>query len=109
MYSLPSDLDSTAGSECNWDEGGNSSAAQFSAISKEQLFQMLQKMRMRYHKYKGRYADLANAYKELESENQKVRNVMQQTQVRFKDNKIHTALYCNNYYVLSTWQGSLIK
>merc|ERR1712156_330799 len=49
-------------------------------ISKEQLFQMLQKTRSRYHKYKGRYSDVANAYKSLENENQKVKNVMQQTQ-----------------------------
>merc|ERR1712223_1195834 len=49
-------------------------------ISKEQLFQMLQKTRSRYHKYKGRYADVANAYGQLENENEKVKNVMQQTQ-----------------------------
>ena len=35
----------------------------------------------RYHKYKGRFTDLATAYKELEGENQKVKDVMQQTQV----------------------------
>ena len=36
----------------------------------------------RYHKYKGRFTDLAQAYKDLEAENQKVKDVMQQTQVR---------------------------
>ena len=79
VYSLPSatDLDSTAGSE--WEDGNSS--AQLAAVSKEQLFQMLQKMRARYHKYKGRYADVAKAYTELENENQKVKNIMQQTQV----------------------------
>ena len=35
----------------------------------------------RYHKYKGRFTDLAQAYKDLEAENQKVKDVMQQTQV----------------------------
>jgi hypothetical protein len=79
VYALPSDLESTAGSE--WDDAGSSSA-QLSSISKEQLFQMLQKMRVRYHKYKGRYSDVAKAYTELSAENQKVKNVMQQTQVR---------------------------
>ena len=41
---------------------------------------MLQKTRARYHKYKGRYADVAKAYTELEEENKKVKNVMHQTQ-----------------------------
>ncbi|TRY78268.1 hypothetical protein TCAL_10647, partial [Tigriopus californicus] len=75
MYSLPSDLDSTAGSE--WDD---ESSAQLSAITKEQLYQMLQKMRTRYHKYKGRYGDVAKAYTDLQVENDKVKTVMQQTQ-----------------------------
>lgn len=75
MYSIPSDLDSTAGSE--WDD---ESSAQLSAITKEQLYQMLQKMRTRYHKYKGRYGDVAKAYTELQMENDKVKTVMQQTQ-----------------------------
>lgn len=79
VYSVPapSDLDSTAGSE--WEDA--SSSAHLSAISKEQLLQMLQKMRLRYHKYKGRYADVARAYGDLENENKKVKNIMQQTQV----------------------------
>ncbi len=42
---------------------------------------MLQKMRSRYHKYKGRYVDVAKAYTELEAENHKVKGIMQQTQV----------------------------
>ena len=41
---------------------------------------MLSKMRGRYHKYKGRYTDLGKAYRELQSENKKVKDVMQQTQ-----------------------------
>ena len=43
---------------------------------------MLQKSRARYHKYKGRCTDVVKAYKELEAENGKIKNVMQQTQVR---------------------------
>ena len=43
---------------------------------------MLSKMRARYHKYKGRYADLSKSYRELEAENRKVKEVMQQTQDR---------------------------
>ena len=84
VYALPSnDLDSTAGSEweSDFDRPGSSASTHLTAISKEQLFQMLQKTRARYHKYKGRYADVAKAYKDLEGENGKVKNVMQQTQV----------------------------
>ena len=114
---FPSDLDSTAGSE--WEGESNAGSQHLSAVSKEQLFNMLQKSRSRYrdwkisenncsningpglldllinwlkrpeinksiyryHKYKGRFSDLAQAYKDLEAENQKVKDVMQQTQV----------------------------
>ena len=78
-YAFPSDLDSTAGSE--WEGESNAGSQHLSAVSKEQLFNMLQKSRSRYHKYKGRFADLAQAYKDLEAENRKVKDVMQQTQV----------------------------
>jgi hypothetical protein len=42
-------------------------------ISKEQIYNAYQKTRTRYHKYKGRYADLAKHYKELEREREKVK------------------------------------
>ena len=42
-------------------------------ISKEHVFNAYQKMRQRYHKYKGRYSDLARHYKELEREREKVK------------------------------------
>ena len=75
MFTLQADQESTAGSE--WEE----SESGLNSVSKEQLFQMLQKSRARYHKYKGRYADVAKAYTDLDNENQKIKNVMQQTQV----------------------------
>ena len=56
--SLFSDMESTAGSE--W---GDESSAQLSAVTKEQMYGMLTKMRARYHKYKGRYSDITRAYK----------------------------------------------
>ena len=74
---LFSDMESVAGSEAGW---GDDSSAQYSAVSKEQLVAMVTKMRARYHKYKGRYTDLAKAYKDLQAENLKVKDVMQQTQ-----------------------------
>ena len=58
----------------------SSNTGQMSAVSKEQLVQMVSKMRARYHKYKGRYTDLGKAYRELAAENKKVKEVMQQTQ-----------------------------
>merc|ERR1711923_675851 len=70
-------MESMAGSEAGW---GDDSSAQLGAVSKEQLLNMLSKMRGRYHRYKGRYSDLAKAYRELEGENKKVKEVMQQTQ-----------------------------
>jgi len=76
---LFSDMESMAGSEAGW---ADDSSAQLGSVSKEQLMNMLSKMRGRYHKYKGRYTDLAKAYKELEGENKKVKEVMQQTQDR---------------------------
>lgn len=76
---LFSDLESCAGSEAGWDDSGS---AQLAAVSKEQLYSMLSKARARYHKYKGRYADLSRAYTDLQTENKKVKEVMQQTQDR---------------------------
>ena len=74
---LFSDMESVAGSEAGW---GDDSSSHLSAVNKEQLVTMLSKMRGRYHKYKGRYTDLAKAYKDLQGENAKVKDVMQQTQ-----------------------------
>ena len=74
---LFSDMESVAGSEAGW---GDDSSSHLSAVNKEQLVTMLSKMRGRYHKYKGRYTDLAKAYKDLQAENLKVKDVMQQTQ-----------------------------
>ena len=75
-FNASNDLDSTAGSE--WEE--DASSQRLTSITKEQLFQMLQKSRARYHKYKGRYTDLAKAFQDLERENGKIKSVMQQTQ-----------------------------
>merc|ERR1719410_2447804 len=76
---LFSDMESVAGSEAGWGAADDSSA-QMSAVSKEQLVNMVSKMRARYHKYKGRYTDLGKAYRDLQAENKKVKEVMQQTQ-----------------------------
>ena len=51
--------------KAGWDDGGS---AQLSAVSKEQLYGMLAKMRARYHKYKGRYVSFyVHAIKRVKS------------------------------------------
>lgn len=50
-----------------------STASASDRISKEHVYNAYQKMRARYHKYKGRYADLAKHYRELEREREKVK------------------------------------
>lgn len=56
-----------------FDESASQSGHGVDRVSKEHVFNAYQKMRMRYHKYKGRYADLARHYKELEREREKVK------------------------------------
>ncbi|CAH0549022.1 unnamed protein product [Brassicogethes aeneus] len=76
MYQLQSDLDVSA-SEV---EDNASSSSQLGHLSKEQIYSAFQKSQMRYHKYRGRYTDLAKHYKELERENGKMKSVLVETQ-----------------------------
>lgn len=69
VISFQSDLDVSA-SEI---EDNASSSSQLGHASKEQVYSAFQKAQMRYHKYRGRYTDLANHYKELERENFKMK------------------------------------
>jgi len=69
LYHLQSDLDASA-SEV---EDNASSSSQLGHLSKEQIYAAFQKSQMRYHKYRGRYTDIANHYKELERENSKMK------------------------------------
>ncbi|EEB19471.1 conserved hypothetical protein [Pediculus humanus corporis] len=55
-------------------------SGQIEKISKEQLYQSFKKMLNRYNKYKGRYTDLLKHYKELQHENFKTKNVLQESQ-----------------------------
>lgn len=60
-----SDLESASEME---DSGVN-----LDVISKEQLYQAFQKAKMRYLRYKSRYADVVKAYREQENEKEKIR------------------------------------
>jgi chromosome segregation ATPase len=76
MYHLQSDLDISA-SEI---EDNASTSSQLGHLSKEQIYSAFKKAQMRYHKYRGRYTDLAKHYKELERENTKMKSVLVETQ-----------------------------
>lgn len=50
------------------------------AISKEQLFAAFQKTRARVHKYKGKYAEVVKAYRVLDSEKDKIKRILTESQ-----------------------------
>ncbi|XP_017777260.1 PREDICTED: golgin subfamily A member 4 [Nicrophorus vespilloides] len=76
-YHLQSDLDVSA-SEI--EDNVSQQSSQLGHVSKEQVYSAFTKAQMRYHKYRGRYTDLANHYKELERENAKMKAVLVETQ-----------------------------
>ncbi|KAK5638936.1 hypothetical protein RI129_013231 [Pyrocoelia pectoralis] len=76
LYHLQSDLDISA-SEI---DDNVSTSSQLGHLSKEQIHAAFQKAQMRYHKYRGRYTDIKNYYKELEKENGKIKQVLVETQ-----------------------------
>ncbi|KAI9560211.1 hypothetical protein GHT06_014225 [Daphnia sinensis] len=79
-YQFQSDLESNV-SEFD-DSASQSGQHALDRISKEHVYNAYQKMRVRYHKYKGRYSDLARHYKELERDREKVKHVLTETQDR---------------------------
>lgn len=79
-YQFQSDLESNV-SEFD-DSASQSGQHAVDRISKEHVYNAYQKMRVRYHKYKGRYSDLARHYKELERDREKVKHVLTETQDR---------------------------
>ncbi|KAF5272801.1 hypothetical protein FQA39_LY07828 [Lamprigera yunnana] len=76
LYHLQSDLDVSA-SEV---EDNASTSSQLGHLSKEQIYAAFQKAQLRYHKYRGRYTDIANHYRELEKENGKIKSILEETQ-----------------------------
>ncbi|XP_042206402.1 golgin subfamily A member 4-like [Homarus americanus] len=74
-FNMPqSDLESSS----EWEDSSNTAVVD--RLSKDTVYQAYLKMRQRYHKYKGRYADLARAYKDKERESDKLRDVLTKTQ-----------------------------
>ena len=53
---------------------------QLDRISKDQLYSAYRKVQTKYHKYRGRYTDLANHYREMERVKAKLESVLVETQ-----------------------------
>ncbi|KAJ8954221.1 hypothetical protein NQ318_005816 [Aromia moschata] len=70
MYHLQSDLDVSAS---ELEDNASTASSQIGHLTKEQIYSAFQKSQLRYHKYRGRYTDLARHYKELERENAKMK------------------------------------
>ncbi|XP_026285947.1 golgin subfamily A member 4 isoform X3 [Frankliniella occidentalis] len=69
-YNFQSDLESC--SEASESVGPN--------INKEQILSAYQKIQQKYHKYKGRYADLAKHYRDLERDNKNAKHILTECQ-----------------------------
>lgn len=50
------------------------------AVSKEQLFAAFQKTHSRVHKYKGKYAEVVKAFRALDSEKEKIKKILTESQ-----------------------------
>lgn len=53
---------------------------QLDQVSKEQIYSAYRKVQTKYHKYRGRYTDLANHYRELERVKFKLESLLVETQ-----------------------------
>ncbi|KAK0175704.1 hypothetical protein PV327_009433 [Microctonus hyperodae] len=73
-YHIQSDMDQSA-SEV--DEHIN---PQFDQVTKEQIYAAYRKVQTKYHKYRGRYTDLANHYREMERSKSKLESCLVETQ-----------------------------
>ncbi|CAH1997946.1 unnamed protein product [Acanthoscelides obtectus] len=70
MYHLQSDLDVSAS---ELEDNVSTASSTLGHLNKEQIYSAFQKSQSQYHKYRGRYTDLARHYKELEKENTKMK------------------------------------
>ncbi|KAK9892513.1 hypothetical protein WA026_020500 [Henosepilachna vigintioctopunctata] len=79
IYHLQSDLDISAS---EMEDNVSTTSSQVGHLSKEQIYSAFQKSQMRYHKYRGRFTDLAKHYKNLEREFSKLKTELEKTQER---------------------------
>lgn len=74
MYQLQSDMDQSAS------EADDNISAQLDKVSKDQLYSAYRKVQTKYHKYRGRFTDLANHYREMEKAKNKLEVLLVETQ-----------------------------
>ncbi|XP_076242997.1 uncharacterized protein LOC143184560 isoform X2 [Calliopsis andreniformis] len=74
LYHLQSDMDQSAS------EIEENISPQLDKITKDQIYSAYRKVQAKYHKYRGRYTDLATHYRELERAKGKLESVLVETQ-----------------------------
>lgn len=74
MFHLQSDIEQSAS------EVEDSTNFQLDRISKDQLYSAYRKIQTKYHKYRGRYTDLASHYREMERVKGKLEALLVETQ-----------------------------
>ncbi|XP_076648949.1 uncharacterized protein LOC143356825 isoform X2 [Halictus rubicundus] len=74
MYHLQSDMDQSAS------EIDENISPQLDKITKDQIYSAYRKVQTKYHKYRGRYTDLATHYRELERVKGKLESVLVESQ-----------------------------
>ncbi|XP_031850019.1 uncharacterized protein LOC116435054 isoform X2 [Nomia melanderi] len=74
MYHLQSDMDQSAS------EIDENISSQLDKVTKDQIYSAYRKVQTKYHKYRGRYTDLATHYRELERVKGKLESVLVESQ-----------------------------
>ncbi|XP_072745125.1 uncharacterized protein [Anoplolepis gracilipes] len=74
LYHLQSDMDQSAS------EVDDNISPHLDRVTKDQLYSAYRKVQTKYHKYRGRYTDLAAHYRELDRVKSKLESVLVETQ-----------------------------
>ncbi|XP_076167999.1 uncharacterized protein LOC143147042 isoform X2 [Ptiloglossa arizonensis] len=74
LYHLQSDMDQSAS------EIDENISPQLDKVTKDHIYSAYRKVQAKYHKYRGRYTDLATHYRDLERENTKLKSVLVESQ-----------------------------
>ncbi|KZC13865.1 Golgin subfamily A member 4, partial [Dufourea novaeangliae] len=74
LYHLQSDIDQSAS------EIDENISPQLDKVTKDQIYSAYRKIQTKYHKYRGRYTDLATHYRELERDKEKFKSVLVECQ-----------------------------
>lgn len=74
IFTFQSDMEQSAS------EVDESISPQLERVTKDQLYMVYRKIQTKYHKYRGRYTDLATHYRELERAKVKLEGLLVETQ-----------------------------